>query len=190
MHRRLILLAVVVATTALAAGALPGVHRRQRQHHGDSLRSRRSMHSAVVDDVGFRVGWVCREWTRLARGGRRHYVHELQLGSLDLRDQRHGMSSGPAGSWTLADDWLNCDGSLNRYGLYEFELPERFSGTSLITTPRTVRHYRPRRTRRAVRRFNAGESETLGFQIAMPCVGSSGAGQSLSFSIAMTATVA
>jgi hypothetical protein len=91
-------------------------------------------------------------------------------------------------TWSLTDEWLNCDGQLNRYGLHQFELPERFSGQSLITTPRTLFHHRPP-TNSTVQTFAAGESETIGFQLAMPCVGSNGAGQTLTFSIALTATV-
>jgi hypothetical protein len=100
-----------------------------------------------------------------------------------------GSDATNAGStWSLTDDWLNCDGRLNRYGLFQFELPERFSGQYLITTPRTLVHRRPP-TNDPVQTFAAGESETLGFQVAMPCVGSNGAGQTFTFNIGLTATV-
>ena len=97
---------------------------------------------------------------------------------------------GPNGlSWSLTDQWLTCDGQLNRYGLFPLELPERYSGQYLVTTPRTLFHHRPP-TNSEFQTFNPGEPETIAFQIAMPCVGSHGVGLTFSFNILLTATVA
>lgn len=97
-------------------------------------------------------------------------------------------ANGTAGSWALTQNWLTCDGTPNRYGLRWLELPERFSGEALRTTPTTLFHERPP-ANNPEQTFNPGESETVAFAIAMPCVGSNGAGQTFSFSIGLTATV-
>jgi hypothetical protein len=97
-------------------------------------------------------------------------------------------ASGPGGSWSLTDRWQICDGSLNKYGLLQIELPEAFTGQYLVTTPRGLVHRRPP-TNDPFQTFNPGESEALGFSVAMPCVGSNGAGQTFSFTIGLTATV-
>ena len=97
-------------------------------------------------------------------------------------------ASGPGGAWTLTDEWLNCDGRLNRYGLFTVELPERFSGDYLVSTQRTLHHRRPP-ANDGVATFDPTESETFAFQVSMPCVGSVGSGATYSFSIGLTATV-
>ena len=98
-------------------------------------------------------------------------------------------ATGPGGTWTLTEDWLTCDGRPNRYGLRWAEMPESFSGGRLTTTPITVFHHRPP-ANTAVQTFTPGESETLAGLMTMPCMGSNGAGQTFSFTIGLTATVA
>lgn len=98
-------------------------------------------------------------------------------------------AAGGGASWALTDDWTACDGTLNKYGLLLAELPESFSNNSITTTPQTLWHYRaPANT--VANTFLAGEAETFANGLYMPCVGSDGAGQTLSFGIALTATVA
>jgi len=98
-------------------------------------------------------------------------------------------AAGPAGPWTLTDGWRICDGRLNRYGLLWFDVPEGFNGDTLSTTPKTLTHYRaPANTLEQT--FNPGEADAFRFSIYMPCAGSNGAGETYSFSIGLTATVA
>jgi hypothetical protein len=97
-------------------------------------------------------------------------------------------ASGTGGSWSLTDDWLNCDGRLNRYGLFEVET-DGFPGVYLTTAPKTLVHHRaPANTVEDT--FGPGEADELAFILDMPCAGSAGAGRTFSFSVAMTATVA
>jgi hypothetical protein len=98
-------------------------------------------------------------------------------------------ATGPAGPWTLTDGWRVCDGRLNRYGLLWWDSPEGFNGDNLSTTPKTLTHHRGTDTT-VVQTFDAGESDAFRFSIYMPCVGSNGAGQTYSFGIGLTATVA
>ena len=98
-------------------------------------------------------------------------------------------AAGPQGAdWALTDNWESCDGSLNKYGLVWAEMPESFSGLSITTTPKTLLHHSPGATVKST--FDASESETLRGVAIMPCTGSDGAGQTRTFSIGLTATVA
>jgi len=97
--------------------------------------------------------------------------------------------SGAGGSWSLTDPWSNCDGRLNKFGAIAAEVPERYLDAILVTTDRTLLHHRPP-ANNEVQTFDPGESDTFGFSIYLPCVGSTGAGQAFSFSIRLMATVA
>jgi hypothetical protein len=100
-------------------------------------------------------------------------------------------ATGPGGVWSLTDNWFNCDGTLNRYGLRwdENEAGTFWSGGPLITTPRVLGHV-VESLNQWVMTWNPGDAETERVSVEMPCAGSNGAGQQFSFSIGLIATVA
>ena len=99
-------------------------------------------------------------------------------------------ATGPGSmSWTLTDGWQQCDNRLNRYGIAWAQHEPFNPGGSLTTTPTTVVHRRAP-SEDPVATFQPGESAQLLNQVNMPCVGSDGPGQTFTFSIELTATVA
>jgi hypothetical protein len=190
MNRRLLLLAVLVAATAFAADALP----------------------AFSADNGTIVGTVsaaappapCIELSSTsANFGTASFAPQLDYrlvpsDPITFTNCGAAVSSfeivgtdaaGPSGPWTLTDEWLLCDGRLNRYGLLVSEQPEGWEPDSLSTIAKTLSHHRPP-ANMIEDTFDPGEAEAFKFLLAMPCVGSNGAGETFSFTIGLMATVA
>jgi hypothetical protein len=97
-------------------------------------------------------------------------------------------AAGPSGGWALTQSWGTCDGQLNRYGLASEERPEGRLGPGLRTTPIALFHTRPG-VPDLLTWYDPGETDSFAFRIGMPCIGSDGAGESFSFTIALLALV-
>ena len=79
-------------------------------------------------------------------------------------------------------------GNVDKYGIFGAEMPESYSGPQLSTTPQNVWHVPGSGSQTPT--WQPADSETFRWGLYMPCVGSSGAGQTMTFTIGFTATVA
>jgi hypothetical protein len=191
MSKRLWILSALLAATALAAGAMPAFTADNGSITGTVTVPAPPAPCIQLSTTSVDFGTVLFNPLQVSHVGISDPITTLTNCSTAVSSFAIAGTdaNGPAGPWTLTDGWRSCDGRLNRYGLLWFDVPEGFNGDTISTSPKTLTHHRGSSTT-VVQTFDPGEADAFRFSLTAPCVGSNGAGQTYSFSIGLTATVA